>query len=111
VLEIMEGVIEIQSSAGDARLGGEDFALALALAGLASEELKRSHGDAPTADASLARLREASERAKCRLSEANEARIPLPAFERAGRATDVAERLDTLADAVLEADSVDQVFA
>ena len=32
VLEIIEGVIEIQSSAGDSRLGGEDFAEALACA-------------------------------------------------------------------------------
>ena len=30
VLEIIEGVIEIQASAGDSRLGGEDFAEALA---------------------------------------------------------------------------------
>src|SRR5258708_2283895 len=29
VLQIMEGVIEIQASAGDARLGGEDFDTAL----------------------------------------------------------------------------------
>ncbi len=87
VLEIMEGVIEIQSSAGDARLGGEDFALALA--GLASDRLKAELGDAPTSDTSLARLREACERAKRRLSEAEQTELALPALEIAGTRRDV----------------------
>ncbi|NOY91147.1 MAG: Hsp70 family protein [Deltaproteobacteria bacterium] len=88
VLEIMEGVIEIQSSAGDARLGGEDFALALAA--LASAQLKAKLGHAPTADTSLARLREAAERAKCRLTEDEETDLALPALEVGGAAHDVA---------------------
>jgi len=87
VLEIMEGVIEIQSSAGDARLGGEDFALSLAA--LASEKLKVSEGHAPSSDTALARLREACERAKCRLSDADETSLSMPALELGGRATDV----------------------
>ena len=45
VLEIIEGVIEIQASAGDSRLGGEDFAEALAA--LPS----RSSSSVPRADA------------------------------------------------------------
>ena len=69
VLEIIEGVVEIQSSAGDARLGGEDFDEALAdrLAARAKQE----HGWDLRADPrAWARLREAAEVAKKRLSDA-----------------------------------------
>jgi len=76
VLEIIEGVIEIQSSAGDVRLGGEDFVEALALgiaakSGLAVEAL-RGH------PMSWARVLAACEDAKRELSAADEARILLP---------------------------------
>lgn len=77
VLEIMEGVIEIQSSAGDARLGGEDFVDCLA------ERLRvriaREHGlEIASNTTGYARLREAVEQAKRRLSSAEETRIALP---------------------------------
>lgn len=68
VLEIIEGVIEIQSSAGDARLGGEDFDKALAdhFAKRAFDEKGLDFHADPRA---WARLREASEFAKRRLSD------------------------------------------
>jgi molecular chaperone HscC len=77
VLEIIEGVIEIQASAGDARLGGEDFDAALAgrIAARVKEEQRLDlHAD-PRA---WARLREACETAKKRLSDATTAGIALP---------------------------------
>jgi molecular chaperone HscC len=67
VLEIIEGVIEIQSSAGDARLGGDDFDDLLAA--LLADRVRAAHGVDPRADArSWARLRAAAEGAKKRLS-------------------------------------------
>jgi molecular chaperone HscC len=47
VLEVMEGVVEIRSSAGDARLGGEDFADALAA--VLGGRLVDAHGSAAAA--------------------------------------------------------------
>src|SRR5215510_14133418 len=68
VLEIIEGVIEIQSSAGDSRLGGEDFDDALAERFAA--RARAQHGfDLRRDPRAWARLREASEGAKKRLSE------------------------------------------
>jgi molecular chaperone HscC len=76
VLEIIEGVIEIQSSAGDSRLGGEDFAEALATA-LAA---RVSGGAAKVQDDALAwaRLRAAAEAAKRTLTASETAGILLP---------------------------------
>jgi len=83
VLEIMEGVIEIQASSGDARLGGEDFVDSL------TEHLRqriaREHGlDVSGNPSSHARLREAAERAKRILSGAETTRIALPELADAG---------------------------
>jgi molecular chaperone HscC len=67
VLQIADGIIEIESSAGDARLGGEDFVEALA------DHLveARADGAALRADAtSWARLRVAVEAVKKELSAA-----------------------------------------
>jgi molecular chaperone HscC len=72
VLEIMEGVIEIQSSAGDTRLGGEDFADALAV--LVASRDGRAELEEPRARAAL---RAACERAKRRLSSNDEAEVLL----------------------------------
>jgi molecular chaperone HscC len=96
VLEIIEGVIEIQSSAGDSRLGGEDFADAIAVGlasrlGLAAEALR---GDA----LAWARLLAASEEAKRRLSSEESVRIALPALTIGGRPRDFETTL-TRADA------------
>lgn len=76
VVEIASGVVEIQASAGDARLGGGDFDAALA-AHLGAR-LERELGvDARTDPRARARLLEAAELSKKRLSEATESRLPL----------------------------------
>jgi molecular chaperone HscC len=78
VLEIVEGVIEIQGSAGDARLGGEDFDDALGEWVL--RRMQESHGIDPEAlDAKArARIREAAEAGKRALSASEETRIVIP---------------------------------
>ena len=77
VLEIIEGVIEIQSTAGDARLGGEDFAEALAAHVIA--ELQAAHGGDVTSDrSSLARVLAAAEDVKRRLTDHERGRLVVP---------------------------------
>jgi len=76
-LEIMEGVIEIQASAGDTRLGGEDFVDVMVehcLDWLAKERGAELANDA----VGKARLREACELAKRRLSEGAETLVAVP---------------------------------
>jgi molecular chaperone HscC len=73
VLEVTEGVIEIQSSAGDTRLGGEDFVDALAE--LVATETGR--GQWREEARAWAALRTACERAKRRLSTAMETEVVL----------------------------------
>ena len=83
VLEIIEGVIEIQSSAGDSRLGGEDFAEAIA-AGIAARlavPVEALRAEPKT----WARLLAASDEAKRTLSGADAARIVLPDLSVDGR--------------------------
>ncbi|MFT3773629.1 MAG: Hsp70 family protein [Minicystis sp.] len=76
VLEIIEGVVEIQASAGDARLGGEDFDEALAERFAA--RAKDRHGwDLKREPRAWARLREAAEDAKKRLSDSESTSIAL----------------------------------
>jgi len=76
VLEIMEGVVEIQSSSGDTQLGGDDFDLALAE--LAAKELAGVHAaDVRTEPRAWARIKDACELAKKRLGEADSTRIAL----------------------------------
>jgi molecular chaperone HscC len=77
VLEIIEGVIEIQASAGDARLGGEDFDAALALR-IATRIKDDQRIDLRTDPRGWARLKDAAESAKKRLSDAQTAGIALP---------------------------------
>lgn len=88
VLEILEGVIEIQSSAGDARLGGEDFLDAMVdrIAG----RIREHHGSLEDDPRSLARVREACEWAKRRLTAAERTSIAIPGLAVArGRSVDV----------------------
>lgn len=89
VLEIAEGVIEVQSSAGDTRLGGEDFDEALL--GHVRRKLERVMGELPADDPrAVARLRAACERAKRRLSDDPTAAIVVPRLRFAdGRERDV----------------------
>lgn len=96
VLEIVDGVIEVQGSAGDARLGGEDFVEALLA--YARGVIDEEHGGA---DASMdGQLREACERAKHRLSTTDVTKIALSAMRtRAGRDVVLELPIDrTLAD-------------
>jgi len=83
VLEIIEGVIEIQSSAGDSRLGGEDFAEALA-AGVA-RQLSLPLETLRAEPKSWARLLAACDEAKRALTSAETARIALPELAIDGR--------------------------
>jgi molecular chaperone HscC len=76
VLEILEGVIEIQASAGDTRLGGDDFDLALAE--VVAEIIEREHrGAVRDEPQAWARIKDACEAAKKRLSDAEAARVAL----------------------------------
>lgn len=77
VLEIIEGVIEIQASAGDARLGGEDFVEVLVDA-LAEQAQERFGFDPRTVTHARARLWESCETAKCRLSEHEQVQVSIP---------------------------------
>jgi len=76
VLEILEGVIEIRASAGDTRLGGDDFDAALAdlvIDSLAAEQ-RAGVREQPVA---RARIKDACELAKKRLSTAGVTRVAL----------------------------------
>jgi len=77
VLEIIEGVIEIQASAGDARLGGEDFVELLAET-LAEQALERWGIDPRAMVGTRARFWEACEVAKCRLSTTEQVEVEVP---------------------------------
>ena len=76
VLEILEGVVEIQSSSGDTQLGGDDFDYALA--NVLATELETKQGvrvrEEPRA---WARIKEACEQAKKRLSDGEGTRVAL----------------------------------
>lgn len=93
VLEIIEGVIEIQSSAGDARLGGEDFVDRLAEH--TAKHIQEAHRidprDTPRA---FARIREACELAKRRLTLATQTRIVLPGLDLGRKVVDIDLDLD-----------------
>jgi molecular chaperone HscC len=88
VLEIIEGVIEIQASAGDTRLGGDDFDEALAQH-LWERVARERGGAASPAGVARARLREAAELAKKRLTHAAEARVGLVELPLGDRRVDV----------------------
>lgn len=88
VLEIIEGVIEIQASAGDSRLGGEDFADALAehVAVVLADEHRVDPRDDPR---TFARVREACELAKRRLTLAPSTEVVLPGLLLGSTAVDI----------------------
>ncbi len=81
VLEILEGVIEIQGSAGDTRLGGEDFVNALVEE--LAPEVRAARGLVAEEPRQRAQLRAACERLKRELSEAERAPLYLPATDSA----------------------------
>ena len=67
VLEIGDGVIEVLATAGDTRLGGDDFDKCVT--DYLVEEFKKAEGVDLSGDkVAMQRLREAAEKAKCDLS-------------------------------------------
>jgi molecular chaperone DnaK len=77
VLEIGEGVFEVKATHGNTKLGGDDWDQRV-IDWLVSE-FKNNHGVDLSADRmALQRLKEAAEKAKIELSQAQEASISLP---------------------------------
>ena len=77
VLEIGDGVIEVLATAGNNRLGGDDFDECVTK--YLVEEFKKSQGvDLSTDRVALQRLREAAEKAKIELSGVMSSNINLP---------------------------------
>ena len=77
ILEQNKGVFQVLATCGNTRLGGDD--IDRALVGFLSEQLGQAGGPAVTKDAGIAaRLAEAAEEAKIRLSTETETTIALP---------------------------------
>jgi molecular chaperone DnaK len=77
ILELNEGVFEVKSTAGDTYLGGEDFDQRI-MDWLIEEFLSETGVDLRSDRMALQRLKEASERAKCEVSNSDSAPINLP---------------------------------
>jgi molecular chaperone DnaK len=77
ILEIGDGVFEVKATNGDTHLGGDDFDQRV-IDWLADEFRKDQGIDLKKDPMALQRLKEASERAKCELSSAQETAINLP---------------------------------
>ena len=77
IIEIGDGVIEVLSTNGDTRLGGDDFDQAIVNWML--DEFKKAEGvDLSTDKMALQRIKEAAEKAKKELSSATTTNINLP---------------------------------
>ena len=77
IIEIGDGVIEVLSTNGDTRLGGDDFDQAVVNWML--DEFKKAEGvDLSTDKMALQRIKEAAEKAKKELSSASTTNINLP---------------------------------
>ena len=77
IIEIGDGVIEVLSTAGDNKLGGDDFDNVITQYML--DEFKRQEGvDLSTDKMAMQRLKEAAEKAKKELSSATTTNINLP---------------------------------
>ena len=77
IIEIGDGVIEVLSTAGDNKLGGDDFDNVITQYML--EEFKKQEGvDLSTDKMAMQRLKEAAEKAKKELSSATTTNINLP---------------------------------
>lgn len=77
VLEYFDGVVQVRASAGDTRLGGEDWALALLDAATAALNLSAAQREHFRGNGLALR---AAEQAKRDLSELNETTLQLPGF-------------------------------
>ncbi|ATG48340.1 molecular chaperone DnaK [Celeribacter ethanolicus] len=77
VLELGDGVFEVQATNGDTFLGGEDFDMRIV--NYLAEEFKKEHGVDLTKDKmALQRLKEAAEKAKIELSSSSQTEINQP---------------------------------
>ena len=77
ILELGDGVFEVKATAGDSRLGGDDFDLILV--NYIADEFKKDNGiDLRTDSQALQRLTEAAEKAKMELSNLSETTVSLP---------------------------------
>jgi molecular chaperone DnaK len=77
VLDVGDGVFEVRSTAGDTRLGGDDFDLRLV--DYIAEEFKKDQGiDLRKDKQAMQRLREAAEKAKIELSSVVQTNVNLP---------------------------------
>ena len=77
ILEVGDGIFEVLSTAGDTKLGGDDFDKALV--NWLMKDFKEKEGiDLSTDIQALQRLTEASEKAKMELSTIEETKISLP---------------------------------
>ncbi|NLJ97106.1 MAG: molecular chaperone DnaK [Clostridiales bacterium] len=77
IIEIGDGVIEVLSTSGDNRLGGDDFDERVTRH--MTEEFKKTEGvDLSTDKMAMQRLKEAAEKAKIELSSATTTNINLP---------------------------------
>ncbi len=127
ILELNEGVFQVLSTNGNTRLGGDD--LDQRVVQLIFDKIRLGGGPGLSHDAPvLARVREAAEQAKIRLSSEEEAKISLPFLtpdfhfdytltrtELESVTTDLVAKtrahcLRSLADAKLEAKDLDQVI-
>ena len=77
VLDIKDGVIEVQATAGNNRLGGDDFDACL-VSWLVAEFKRENKVDLSGNPAAMQRLKEAAEQAKKELSATEQAVISLP---------------------------------
>lgn len=77
ILELGDGVFEVKATAGDSRLGGDDFDLILV--NHIADEFKKDNGiDLRQDSQALQRLTEAAEKAKIELSNLPETTVSLP---------------------------------
>ncbi|GAA3858145.1 molecular chaperone DnaK [Celeribacter arenosi] len=77
ILELGDGVFEVQATNGDTFLGGEDFDMRIV--GYLADEFKKEHGVDLTKDKmALQRLKEAAEKAKIELSSSSQTEINQP---------------------------------
>jgi molecular chaperone DnaK len=77
ILEVGEGVVEVKSTNGDTHLGGDN--IDQRIIDWIVEQFKKDQGiDLSKDKMALQRLKEASEKAKCELSTAQETEITLP---------------------------------
>jgi len=77
VLDVGDGVFEVRSTAGDTRLGGDDFDLRIV--DFAADEFKKEQGiDLRKDKQAMQRLREAAEKAKIELSSLVQTNLNLP---------------------------------